>query len=289
MKDAQFVTVDGIQTRYYEAGSGEPLVLVHGGHFGSYYSADHWSLNFDHLCEHFHVYALDKLGQGYTDNPKTDADYTMRAVVDHLFGFLRALDIGGATLMGHSRGALPVARIATEHPELVEALIILDSTTLAAEDPSTPKNFYLKFDENAPPVPDEEFVRREPEANSFSREHITPEFVDSLLRTALLPNVIEAKKKMAAGLSERFLADLRARKYETLDMIKAGRLKAPTLIVWARNDVSAPLQLGLNLFEMIASAVDRTELHIFNRAGHYVYREHPRALNQLVVEFARRC
>ena len=102
MESPKFVDVDGIKTRYFEGGSGETLVLVHGGQFGSIYSADVWSLNFDILCEHFHVYAFDKLGQGYTDNPKTDAEYTMKAVIEHTYQFLRTVGIQKANLLGHS-------------------------------------------------------------------------------------------------------------------------------------------------------------------------------------------
>lgn len=285
--DAKFVSVDGIQTRYFEAGSGEPLVLVHGGQFGSNYSADSWGLNFDGLSQHFHVYALDKLGQGFTDNPKSDADYTMGAVIEHVYGFLRAVDIRQATLLGHSRGALPVARIAVDHPEMVEALIILDSNTLPAEDPSTPKDFYKRLADGAPPVPNAEFARREPEANSFSKDHITPEFVEAILTIARLPKMSVARKKMAQSLETRFYADLRKWKYETLDHIKAGQLKAPTLIIWGLNDVSAPMKVGIDLFRLVSSVVDRTQFHAFNQAGHYVFREHPRELNQLVANFVR--
>src|SRR2546430_12619375 len=76
MNNARFVTLNGVRTRYFEAGTGDDLVLIHGGKFGTFYSAYHWSLNFHELSKHFHVYAFDKLGMGDTDNPKSDADYT---------------------------------------------------------------------------------------------------------------------------------------------------------------------------------------------------------------------
>ena len=74
------VDVDGIDTRYYEAGQGEPIVFIYGGNFGSADSASSapvWSLNFLPLSERFKVIALDKLGQGHTGNPKRNEDYTM--------------------------------------------------------------------------------------------------------------------------------------------------------------------------------------------------------------------
>ena len=49
MDNAKFVILDGVRTRYFEAGKGENLVLIHGGKFGTFYSAYHWSLNFHEL------------------------------------------------------------------------------------------------------------------------------------------------------------------------------------------------------------------------------------------------
>ena len=45
-----FVAVDGIRTRYFEAGSGEPMLLLHGGNFGEQDNVDcanNWDLNWD--------------------------------------------------------------------------------------------------------------------------------------------------------------------------------------------------------------------------------------------------
>ncbi len=285
MQSPKFVDVNGIKTRYFEGGNGETLVLIHGGHFGSYYNAYHWSRNFDDLCSRFHVYALDKLGQGFTDNPKSDGDYTMGAVIEHVHGFLRAVAIQRAILLGHSRGALPAARVAVDHPEMVKALVILDSNTLAPENPSTPVNFYLKLEEGAPPTPNKEFVSREPIANSYSKDHITEDFLEEMLKIALLPKTMEARKKMEQLLSAQFLPDVKKRRQDTLELIKAGCLKAPTLIVWGFNDPSAPLKLGFDLLQIIAPAVARTQFHVFNHAGHYLFREHPLELNRLIANF----
>ena len=287
MNTAKFVTLDGVRTRYFEAGDGDNLVLIHGGKFGTFYSAYHWSLNFHELSKHFHVYAFDKLGMGDTDNPKSDADYTMGAVIDHAWAFVRTLEIKKVTLAGHSRGALPAARIAVDHPELVKALIIFDSNTLPAEDPSMSYDFYTKLEVGAPPIPDREFILREPVANSYSQEHISEDFVQEMLRIGRLPRTIEARKKMETFLEAVFLPSMREKKYETLKLIEAGRLKAPTLIIWGVNDQSSPMKLGINLFQVIGKVVDRTEFHAFNHAGHYVFREHAQKVNQLITNFVK--
>jgi 2-hydroxy-6-oxonona-2,4-dienedioate hydrolase len=287
MDNAQFVTLDGVRTRYFEAGKGDDLVLIHGGKYGTFYSAYHWSLNFRELSKHFHVYAFDKLGMGDTDNPKSDADYTMAAVIEHAWAFVRTLGIKNATLAGHSRGALPAARIAIDHPELVKALVIFDSNTLPAEDPSMSYDFYTKLEVGAPPIPDRDFILREPIANSYSQEHISEDFIQEMLRIGRLPRTLEARKKMETFLEAVFLPSMREKKYETLKLIEAGRLKAPTLIIWGVNDESSPMKLGIDLLQVIGSVMPRTEFHAFNHAGHYVFREHAQQVNQLITNFVK--
>lgn len=285
MDSPKFIDVGGINTRYFEGGQGRPLVLVHGGTYGTYYNAYHWSRNFDELCSRFHVYALDKIGMGHTDNPETDADYTMTRTVAHLRDFMRALGIDGAVVVGHSRGGLPAARVALDHPELVSALVVVDSNTLAAEHPSTPRDFYARFNEEKPAVLDEAFVRREADANSYSSEHITPDFLDEVLAVARLPKTQAARTAIKHRVDRQFRQDVRKVKYETLDAIRDGRLDVPVLVIWGLNDNSAPVALGYDLFQEIATTVPRTQLHVFNHAGHYVYREHAKQLNRVVIDF----
>jgi len=128
--EVKFVDVDGVRTGYLEGGSGEAMVLVHGGGFGSTaHFSNNWRSIFEYLASHYHVYAVDKLGQGYTDNPQRDSDYTMMAVTQHIYRFMETVGIQKVHLVGHSRGALPAVRIAVDHPEMIRTLILFDGLT----------------------------------------------------------------------------------------------------------------------------------------------------------------
>ena len=99
----------GIRTRVYEAGEGPPLLLVHGGQFGSMYSLDCWSLVLGSLAQHFRVIAFDKLGQGHTDPPKRPEDYVIEAVQAHIErSDICALE--AATVIGESAVAFVIAQ-----------------------------------------------------------------------------------------------------------------------------------------------------------------------------------
>ena len=306
MGNARFVDVDGIRTSYFEGGSGEPMVLVHGGHFGSTVSANCWRPIFDHLASHFHVYAVDKLGQGYTDNPKSDAHYSMEAVIQHLYRFMKTLGLQNVHLVGHSRGALPAAAVATEHPEMVENLILFNSRTLAPDDPAADRRLRAA---TPPPAavtlpPTKESIRESllSDPSVFHKDYVTDDFVEAELRVALLLKRKEAEKRMQELTSrwvklnpEKVKENPRIGgrwwydevKRETLEGMKAGRLQAPTLLLWAHNDPPGRHTFGISLYNIISVVVDRTQLHVFNHCGHYAFQEYPHEVTEQMVSFIK--
>jgi 2-hydroxy-6-oxo-6-(2'-carboxyphenyl)-hexa-2,4-dienoate hydrolase len=285
MRGAKFVKVNGIDTRYFAKGRGEPLVLIHGGQYGMYYDSSSWSRNFEGLARSFRVYAFDRLGMGYTDNPRSDKEYTIGATVRHACDFLDVLGIMKASLAGHSRGAYVAAQVAIERPDLARNLIVVDSNTLAPDDPSTPRDFYFALDRKRPKVETMATVHAEVVANSYSRSHITPDFVRAMYKVARLPRNAAARLKFKTLGPTLFLPDIHRQRRATLRQIGAGKLRVPTLIVWGRNDPSAPLKLALRLFDIIGAHATRTQLHVFNRAGHYCFRDYPEDFNHVVKTF----
>ena len=306
MGEEKFITIDGIRTRYFEGGSGKALVLVQGGQWPATSSAADWAPIFDHLAANFHVYAFDKLGMGYTDNPQRDEDWSMQAVSRHAIGFVDAMGIGDAVICGHSRGALPAARIAIERPALVSHFIVLDSNALASDE--------IKLSERGdPPVRKEPPTREEIRAAemrsvlTYKKDHVTDALVESLWRIAQQPKIAAADRTFAA-LRDKWIRDnpekakanplmannagsatwwMADHKHETLDMIRAGKLKAPTGIIWGWNDPFAPYALGLDTMQTFCQVVPRTELHIVNHASHILFSDQPEAVARLMTEFVR--
>ena len=289
MTGEKFVSVDGVSTRYFEKGSGPVLVLFHGGHFGSHDaadSADDWALNFDGLAQWFRVIAVDKIGQGHTDNPKSDEEYTMAAVVQHAYGFLKALGLTNVHPVGHSRGAYLVARLCLEHPELFKSCILIDTNTFA---PGISKNETVMAN---PPQPrlSRESQRWMFQRYSFGFGHITEEWLDAVTAIAALPKYQEAVHKMETRgfRTTRFLPHLARQKDETLGWIRDRGFGTPTLLVWGFNDPTATLDQGHALFDLIARGTPDSRMQIFNRAGHFTYREHPAEFNDLIRTFVQR-
>ena len=288
-EDAKYVHVNGIRTRYFEKGKGNALLLIHGGQAGGTSNAQNWEQNFDYLSHYFHVYAIDKLGSGYTDNPKTDKDYEgyYTQVVDHIYGFMKTVGIKRVHLIGQSQGSWPVTRIALDHPEMVRSLVNM-SSVMAPADPkgqSMPFMMYYMFFVNPPEGATPESIRRGMELWSYSMNNITDGKVQRAWKLSRLPKILEARKQMIKHKMNPAHPSFRALKKKTLEEIKAGKLKVPTLVIWGYNDPSMIYEVGIELFKCISSNVPGAQLHIFDDCGHSPYIEYPELFNRLIKSF----
>ncbi len=285
MHEAKWIDVDGIRTRYFEQGSGAPLVLVYGNNFGSPEAAPsalEWDRNFDALSEHFRVIAFDKLGQGYTDNPLND-DYTMHATVQHAAGFLRALNLRDVHLAGHSRGGYLVCRLTLEQPDLIASCTIIDSNTCA---PGQGLNNVVLA---GAPVPrlSRECQKWIYEHYAYSADHITEALLDETMAVAALPKYQESVRKMEDEKlkSKVFLPGLSKDKAQLFAWLRDDGMPRPTQIIWGSHDPTATADQGYALFDLIAAKQRVSQFQMINRAGHHSFREQPLIFNEMLRGF----
>lgn len=278
---SKFVDVAGVRTHYLESGSGEPLLLLHGGQAGAFAAAEDWRPVLEPLGRHFRVLAIDKVGCGQSDNPKDDAGYMLAATVDHARGFLLALGIERAHVAGHSRGGYGAVRLALEHPGMVATLINVASGTLMGG--PTP---YAQWAEKMRAMSDPRArIRFSYAVNSFSDAHIDDQLVETMY-AAITTEKFRTAHARAQELAGPFGKAMAAETTEARERIKTGGLAMPTLLVWGFNDPSAVYATkGVPAIELFLSSVPRSEAHVINRAGHYSYREQPRAFADALTSF----
>src|SRR5260370_27072402 len=91
---AKFIEVSGVKTRYYDAGEGEPMVMIHGGSMAGSSTANVFSRNIPGLAKRFHVFALDRRSSGMTRTPKDDKDYNYASEAEIVYQFIQTLELG---------------------------------------------------------------------------------------------------------------------------------------------------------------------------------------------------
>jgi pimeloyl-ACP methyl ester carboxylesterase len=126
-EDGRFIELRGIQVHYKASGSGEPSMILMHGFLSSAFS---WREVIGPLSETGRVVAFDRPAFGLTERPDAwggenpyTADFAMALTLD----LMDALSVERAVLVGNSAGGALAARQALEHPERVQALILVDA------------------------------------------------------------------------------------------------------------------------------------------------------------------
>jgi pimeloyl-ACP methyl ester carboxylesterase len=263
-----YVDAGGIKTNYLEAGSGPPVVLVHGSGPGVTAYAN-WRLTMPGLAPHFRVLAPDMAGFGFSDKPGGVAN--MAAWVGQLTGFLDALGIERASVVGNSFGGGIGIRLAVDHPDRVDRLGLMGAVGI---------NFPITegLDHVWGYQPSIENMRRILDYFAYSRDLVNDELAGVRYRAALAPGVQEAFSSLFPAPRQRWVEAMATPE----DRIRA--IPHETLIIHGREDKVIPLDNAYRLLGLI----ERSELHVFGRCGHWSQIEWADDFNALLVRFLGR-
>lgn len=261
-----YVDVDGLRTSYIKAGSGHPLLLLHGGSPGAC-SLVSWNKNIDYFARSgFEVYALDQPGYGNTDKPK---DYSVEYRVGHARSFINQVELRSFHLIGNSQGGYIAARIALED-ERTKGLVVVASGTLA------------------PAGSDEAIVmserhREETRQYTPSAENTQSFSMGTVLNKDLAKELSEVRHSMSVGKNFETQVARRSAPPPKSIQDELQSLRVKTLILWGNNDRGAAVERAFLLFKLIPNA----ELHIFDRCAHWVQWDQADRFNEIVVGFLR--
>ena len=115
------ISVNGIDLYYETAGSGEPLLLIHG--HGS--STQDWAYQVEHFSKHYQVIAFDVRGCGRSSKPK--GPYSIKQFADDTSAFLQKINIAPVHVVGISMGGMIALELALGFPQLVQSLILVNT------------------------------------------------------------------------------------------------------------------------------------------------------------------
>lgn len=266
---------------YKESGlskPGLPVVFIHG--VGAGLSSFQWRKNFDVLSETFRVYAVDLLGFGLSDKPAAIA-YSTELYVELISDFLREVVQAPANLVASGLGASYAIRVADEHPELVNAMILNSPAGYA--NPSTRPGmtgaaFYGLLQSPVLGTSFYNVIASERSIRDYARRslfydyrRVTNRLVTNLYASSHQPG---AQHAMAAYISGYLNADL---------SLPFSRLSQPTLLVWGKQDTATPVSQGYQLLDLNP----HTNLRIYDFCRAMPEQEYPSEYNDLVVQTFR--
>jgi len=276
---AQTVTLHGDSLEYVDAGSGPPIVFVHGL-LGSHHT---WAGLISALSAEHRVVALDLIGHGGSDKPR--GDYSLGAHAVTLRDLLDHLDLDRVTLVGHSLGGGIALQFADLFPSRVQRLVLVSSGGLGRQ--LTP---LLR----AATLPGAELVLPLVASRwTLDRVETVGRGVGRLLDRVGVragADLTEAWRGFAS-LKEpdnrhAFLASSRAVIDSGGQTVTARpRLRRlatmPTLVVWGARDRIIPVRHAVRA----AAEIPDSRLEIFERAGHFPHVDEPDRFLRLLRDF----
>ncbi|MEN0134973.1 MAG: alpha/beta hydrolase [Rhodococcus sp. (in: high G+C Gram-positive bacteria)] len=263
---AKTIDVGGIATNYHDVGEGAPVVLIHGSGPGVTAWAN-WRTTIPALSRGYRVVAPDILGFGYTERPD-GVEYNSTTWTEHLVGLLDALGLDKVSIVGNSFGGSLALNIATKYPERVNRLVLMGSVGVPFD--ITPGlDAVWGFEPSLPAM------RTLLDVFAYDRTLVNDELAELRLAAATRSGVQEAFSAMFPAPRQRGVDEM------AVDEKLISSLTHETLIVHGRDDQVIPLSNSLRLLELI----DRSQLHVFGRCGHWVQIEHSARFNDLIADF----
>jgi len=257
------VEVYGQKIHYIEAGSGPNVILLHG--LGG--DATNWMMNTAVLAKSYHVYVPDQIGFGASDKPLVN--YRVGTLADFLDGFCTKLGISKASVVGNSLGGWTAMAFTLAHPEKVERMVLVDSAGYSFEHLGTPK------------PPREMLETLNPATVAASKAVLNVILANKAMVTdAAAQQMFAAHMEKNDGYTiERFIDSI-LRGEDVVDG-KLGAIKAPTLVMWGREDALVPLPAG----QMMAKEIPGSEIVIFDHCGHVPQLECASPFNAALLKF----
>ena len=263
---SRFVDAAGLRTHYLEAGSGAPLVLIHGGGAGAD-SVGNWKGSMPQLARHFKVIALDMVGFGDTAKPDPAGfEYSQAARVEHLRAFLGALGIARASFIGNSMGGATALGLAASSPATVERLVLMGSAGLNTS-----------IHPGLLPVINYDFTRDG--MARLIRALVNEDFeIDDALVDYRLARSLDPATRAAYGATMKWIRDQGGLAYPP-ELIASVR--CPTLVINGKEDKVVPLANAYRFLELIPDSWGWIVPH----CGHWAMIEHPEAFARTCLSF----
>ena len=259
------VDVGGLKIAYRRAGSGPPVVLLHGGITDS----REWSGQLEQLSDRFALYAWDAPGCGASDDAD-ERSFRLPDYADVLAGFIEQLGIDRPVVVGLSFGSGLALQFYERHPHLTTALVLVSP--------------YAGWAGSLTPGEVEARLAQAYRESDLPAEDFIPGWLPGLL-TANAPSGLA--EELTAIMADFHPAGYRmmARSFAEADLRDVlPTIETPLLVVAGEQDVRSPVAVA----QRLAADAPHSEFVVLPATGHMCNMESPAAFNAALVAFLER-
>jgi pimeloyl-ACP methyl ester carboxylesterase len=270
----RLVEARGVPTFLYDAGDGPPVVLIHG--YGD--TADGWRRVVPGLLENHRVIAVDVPPFGRSGEPRVPK--LLEFYKDFFPELFEKLDVGPATVIGHSLGGAISLHLTLARPELVQRLGLVAPAGLGKAPPwwwhaltAAPMwRTALSIPSPLTPLLIREGMKRFLDWRLFHDPRKLEEHIDHLVSMHSSPKDFDRLMTAGRCCIESYTGTL---------LEDSAVLDIPLWMVWGRHDGLVPSEHALAFGQLHPDA----DVHVFDDCGHYPQFEMPARFNFLLREW----
>jgi pimeloyl-ACP methyl ester carboxylesterase len=272
----RFIRGERFTTRAIEAGSGDPLVLIHG--VGN--SAESFARNVIPLAEHFHVYAIDALYHGYSTKAGYDADRRVAVQAEAVIDLLDTEGLPWAHFEGESMGAGIAFDVAMRHPQRTGKIILNSGSYYVQFERSFGESsgggvqLLMQLCRGSITDPSPASQRARLEYFMAQPERVTDELVDVYCKLYEDPEINASMQRVFGMTAAR--GNLAA-----WTEAEAHQLEKQALVLWSDRNRGQSPEMG----EYLASLLPGSQYYLVRDAGHWPQWEHPEEHDEVVTRF----
>jgi pimeloyl-ACP methyl ester carboxylesterase len=266
LEHGTYVDVGGCATHYHDAGTGTPVLMLHGSGPGVSAWAN-WQHAIPALAERARIVAPDMVGFGQTERP-ADVRYSLRTWTDHVWGFLDALGLERVSVIGNSLGGRIALQMAEDAQDRLDRIVLMGAPGVGMT-----LTDGLKALRAYEPSPD---AMRDLLRTYFAVDPdlISDELVQVRYEASAAPGAHEAYRTM-------FFDPAHAGSELGITEEQVRAVTRPTLLVHGREDRVVPVDVSWTMSRLLPDA----DLRVFARCGHWTQVERARDFNEVVSQF----
>ncbi|MBW2053914.1 MAG: alpha/beta fold hydrolase [Deltaproteobacteria bacterium] len=263
------VKVNNVNLNYEQMGEGEAVIFLHG-YTGS---TQDWRNQMPLVAQNYRATAVDHRGHGKSEAPAAEDDYSIKTFSEDIYALLGALNINKCCLVGHSMGGFMSLQFVLDHPEMVKALVLVDTSSGSYDTPPGYAELRAKLDELARTKGLEAAFEYDAENNPMRVERFKnhPE-----------QREISRQKVLSTSVDGYIYVARTFRKWPPVTD-RLNEIKVPTLIFWGEEDTPFT-----ESSQAMKEAISEAELITVPGVGHNPHEEAPAIFNEALMNFLSR-